>query len=126
MSFILEDNENEAKKFFISSWAWKMILKMLSFIEKFDKEKIKKLDIIGESIDERESKDFGIYLSSRFLEKMKQGDRITGDLKITFEKDDGTFHLPGSKNYNKNFTIDYKLLTDFCVFALNAKGFTIY
>lgn len=124
MGFIISDLEDDDKDLMANAWTWGPTVELLKQMNILDAERLEMIRYnCGTTVNQQEACQIGQFLKEKILPKIKPGDRVTLDLEVTDEPDDGTFHRD---DLAKNYSTSYEWLLTFSDFCLECRGFQVF
>lgn len=123
MAFIIVDAVDESKDLVTNAWNWGptvVLIRQMGILDAVRSETIRYNQ--GTEVSADEARKIGVFIGD-VLSELEPGQRVTLDLDITDESDDGTFHRD---DLAKNYSATYDWLKRFSEFCLASNGFKVY
>ena len=128
MSFTFIDSGSPNNEIHTNVWNWKPTLEIIRDLDVIGEMRARQLqyNATGFTVSGDEAALLGNGIRTRYLAKMKPGNRVRTDLSITDEPDDGTLYRGDDSESWKNYGATYAWLEEFADFCLKCKGFQIF
>lgn len=124
MGFIITDFQDESKSIYTTAWNWGPTVELLKLMNVLDEDRLELIRYnCGVEVNTEEARQIAEFIIIQVLSKITPEERVTYDLKITDEPDDGTFHR---EDLAKNYSATYDWLKEFSEFCQTCEGFTVY
>ena len=124
MSFILADIVDGSKEIQVNAWNWGPTVELIRSLSVLDAHRSETIRYnLATEVSADEAKMIGLFIRDMILTQLGPMERITLDLNVTDEPDDGTFHRD---DLAKNYSATRSWLKRFSVFCLASNGFKVY
>ena len=127
MSFTLLDMSSENYEFHANVWNWRTALEIVKSFDIISEGDSRQMNYNGTGIklEKDDAHLIGQRIRDEILPMLAPDKRIYADLSITDEPVDGTFYGDRDEHF-KNYSADYRWLSEFSEFCMKSKGFQVY
>lgn len=121
MAFIITDIADESKEMVVNAWNWAPTAELIRSLSVLDAHRSETLRYnLATEVSADEAKMIGVFIRDEVLVELKPAQRITLDLTVTEEPDDGTLHR---EDFAWNYSGTFDWLKRFSEFCLASHGF---
>ena len=125
MSFCFINLSTQEIDLRVNSWNWKTTVAIIQSLDILEDETI---DLISSAclwgeISKSEARIIADRIEADYLSRMPEGARVTIDLSITQEEDDGRLYV--GEEIWKNYSATRKWLVEFCDYCRRTDGFSV-